>query len=62
LLPLIRRHGLTPLWITCNPDNFASRSTCERLGASLVEIVAVPQSEALHARGEHFKCRYRLDV
>jgi tagatose 1,6-diphosphate aldolase len=29
LLPLARSHGLTTVWITCNPDNFASRRTCE---------------------------------
>lgn len=29
LLPLARQHGLRPLWITCNPDNWASRRTCE---------------------------------
>src|SRR5262249_16653 len=39
LLPLARRHGLTPLWITCDPDNRASRRSCELAGATLVEIV-----------------------
>ena len=62
LLPLARRHGLNPLWITCNPDNLASRRTCERLGMRLVETVAVPGEEALYLRGEREKCRYRLDL
>ena len=62
LLPLARAHGMKALWITCNPDNFASRTTCERLGAKMVEIVAVPQSDPLYARGERHKCRYRLDL
>lgn len=62
LLPLARRHGLNPIWITCNPDNAASRSTCERLGAELVEVVAVPATDPLYAKGEHFKCRYRVDT
>jgi tagatose 1,6-diphosphate aldolase len=62
LLPLARRHGLNPLWITCNPDNLASRRTCERLGMCLVETVAVPGEEALYLRGEREKCRYRLEV
>jgi tagatose 1,6-diphosphate aldolase len=62
LLPLARRHGLDPLWITCNPDNFASRRTCERLGGKLVEIVPVPPENSLFARGETEKCRYRFDL
>ena len=62
LLPLARRHAINPLWITCNPDNFASRRTCERLGAKLVEIVPVPADNPLFARGETQKCRYRIDL
>ena len=50
------------LWITCNPDNFASRCTCERLGCKLVEIVRVPPGHTLYQRGEFEKCRYRLDL
>jgi tagatose 1,6-diphosphate aldolase len=62
LLPLARRHGIQPLWITCNPDNLPSRRTCERLGAKLVEIVPVPPRDPLYLRGDHEKCRYRLDL
>jgi predicted acetyltransferase len=62
LLPLARRHGINPLWITCNPDNYASRRTCERLGGQLVEIVPVPVTHTLYQRGETQKCRYRIDL
>lgn len=62
LLPLARRHGFKSLWITCNPENTASRRTCERLGARLIDVVAVPPDDMLYARGETQKCRYRLDV
>lgn len=62
LVSLARRHGLSPLWITCNPDNLASRRTCERLGATLVEIVPVPSDHPLYARGEKEKCRYRWEI
>ena len=51
LFPLAIRHAINPLWITCNPDNFASRRTCERLGGKLVEIVPVPPDHSLYARG-----------
>jgi tagatose 1,6-diphosphate aldolase len=62
LFPLARRHGINPVWITCNPDNHASRRTCERLGGHLVEIVPVPFEHALYHRGEKEKCRYRIDL
>lgn len=62
LIPLARHHQLDPLWITCNPDNIASRRSCELAGATLVEIVDVPPEEPLHQRGEKQKCRYRLDL
>ncbi|MCC6424563.1 MAG: GNAT family N-acetyltransferase [Phycisphaerales bacterium] len=60
ILPLARRHGFRALWITCNPENVASRRTCELLGCELVETVAVPSNHALYLRGERFKCRYLL--
>jgi predicted acetyltransferase len=62
LFGLARRHGLSELWITCNPDNIASRKTCERLGAEYVETVALPRDHVLYQRGEREKCRYRIDL
>jgi tagatose 1,6-diphosphate aldolase len=62
LLPLARRHGIKTLWITCNPDNLASRQTCLRLGATLADILPVPPDHELYARGEREKCRYRLEL
>jgi len=62
LLPLARRHGLTALWITCDPDDVASRRTCELVGAQLVEVVDVPAGTRtpLYERDERRKCRYHL--
>jgi len=62
LLPLARRHGLTELWITCNPDNIPSRKTCQLAGARLVEVVDLPEDTDMYQRGERQKCRYRLDL
>lgn len=62
LLPLAKAHGLNPLWITCSPDNAASRRTCERLGAELVEIVKLPKDCDMYKRGEREKCRYKIDL
>jgi tagatose 1,6-diphosphate aldolase len=62
LLPLARAHGHRVVWITCNPDNLASRRTCENLGAVFTEIVPVPRDNPLYAQGDRQKCRYRLDL
>jgi tagatose 1,6-diphosphate aldolase len=62
LLPIARHHGLHTLWITCNPDNHASRRTCERLGMQLIDTVNVPPRNPLYLRGERQKCRYRLEL
>ena len=43
VLPLIRRHGRASVVITTDPDNMASRRTCERLGCVLESTVPVPQ-------------------
>ena len=60
LIPLARRLGLDPLWITCDPENTASRRTLEIAGAELIEIVDVPADCAIHKSGHPRKCRYRL--
>lgn len=60
LLPLARAHGMRELWITCNPDNLASRRTCELAGAEFVEIVDLPSYLDMYREGERQKCRYRL--
>ncbi len=62
LLPLARRYGLKSIWITCNPDNAASRRTCEKLGADFVNVVPVPESDPLYQRGDTEKCRFRLGI
>jgi tagatose 1,6-diphosphate aldolase len=62
LFPLALSHGLTELWITCNPDNIASRRTCELAGAKLVETVDLPEDTDMYQEGERQKCRYRIDL
>lgn len=59
LIPLARAHGMDVVWLTCNPDNVASRKTCEWIGASLVEIVDLPATNDQYQLGERQKCRYR---
>jgi predicted acetyltransferase len=61
LLPLAQQHDLIPVWITCNPDNYASRRTCELAGFEFVEIVDLPSNTDMYRAGERQKCRYRFD-
>src|SRR5438552_19020936 len=62
LFPFARRHGFTTVYITCNPDNWPSRRTCERLGATLAEIIPLPPDNDMYLAGEREKCRYRIDL
>lgn len=61
IAPLARSHGINPLWITCNPQNTASRRTCEIIGAELVETVQIPPNDPLYRWDTKWKCRYRLN-
>lgn len=60
LVPLARRLGIDPLWITCDPENIASRRTLELAGAEFLEIVDVPADCAIRQSGHPLKCRFRL--
>ncbi|GAE29385.1 GNAT family N-acetyltransferase [Alkalihalobacillus hemicellulosilyticus] len=51
-------HEMEKLFITCNPDNIASRKTCEYVGANLLKIVDVPEDNDMYQRGEKEKCIY----
>ena len=62
ILPVAKAHGMDTVWIMCNPDNVASRITCERLGTTLVEIVPVPEDNDLYKHGDRESCRYWLDL
>ncbi|MEZ4619406.1 MAG: hypothetical protein R2867_28405 [Caldilineaceae bacterium] len=58
--PLARYHQLGTLWITCNPENLASRRSCELAGLTFTEIVKVPPSSDMYAMGDRQKCRYQM--
>jgi len=60
--PLAKRHGMTNLWITCQPDNMASRRTLERLGAECVGVIDVPPGYPLAAGVERKKMCFRLEL
>ena len=62
LFPFAKKNGLNLLIITCNPDNIASRKTCERAGGKLIDIVDLPAHNDQYKRGERQKCRYEFDL
>lgn len=55
---VIKDNSLNKVIITCNPDNFASRSICESIGAKLLEIIDIPTSSDAYSKIEPQKCRY----
>lgn len=52
-------HELKELIITCNPDNFSSRRTCEKTGLIFKGIVHLPKYNAMYKCGETQKCIYK---
>lgn len=62
LMPVARSLGLNTLWITCDPENIASRRTLDLAGAQFVEVVDVPENCVIFQSGHVRKCRYRLDL
>ena len=62
LFELAQKHGMDYLIITCNPDNYPSRKTCEYAGCRLVEIAQLPEDNDMRLEeGETEKCIYRID-
>ena len=50
------------LIITCNPDNFPSRKTCEHIGAKLNAIVDLPSHNDMLPRGREGKMYFRVVI
>ena len=62
LLPLIRRHGMKRVVITCRPDNLPSCGTCENLGAMYVRRLVLPEHTELYQKGDREIVIYHWDV
>jgi predicted acetyltransferase len=62
LKPLARQLGIDHLSITCDPDNIASRRSCEIAGATLVGVFELPEDCVIHRNGRPRKCLYHLTV
>ena len=60
LFDLARKHNMEYLYISCNPDNLASRKTCERLGGEFLGIFILPENNEMRTlMGETHKCVYK---
>lgn len=62
LFELARKHSLEYLIITCKPDNYPSRKTCEYAGGKLLEIATLPEDNDMRTRGETEECIYRFEL
>ncbi len=62
LFELAEKHDLGYVIITCNPDNHASRKTCEYLNGKLLEIVELPEDNDMREDGETEKCIFRFEL
>lgn len=58
LVPIATRLNFKGLWITCDPENIASRRSLELAGARFVEVVNVPEDCIIYKAGHPRKCRY----
>ena len=62
LIAVSKQLQFESIYITCDPENIASRRSLELAGAEFLEIVDVPANCIIHKTGHPLKCRYRLDL
>lgn len=63
LFHLAKKHKMDYLYITCNPDNIASKKTCESLGGRLLEVAELPEdNERRLNNGDTHKCVFQYDL
>ena len=62
LFELAKIHQLEYVIITCNPDNYASRKTCEYAGGELLEITVLPEDNDMRQKGETEKCIFKFSL
>ncbi len=56
------KYDMSELIVTCNPDNYASIKTIERVGGIFIEHVGVPKDHELYRLGEKEKLVYRIKL
>ena len=62
LFELARLHNMDDLYITCSPENTASRKTCEYVGGTLETIADLPPDNEMYQKGDRKKCIYKVTL
>ena len=52
LLPLLKTHGFKRILLTTDEDNVASRRSCEKVGALLIETIDTPEWSCIYEDGQ----------
>jgi len=59
---LAKKHNMREIYLTCAPENIASRKTCEYAGAKLVGIVDIPHWHEMYKLGRRKSCKYKIEI
>ena len=62
LFVLAKKHNMDKVFITCSPDNIASRRTCELSGGILIDILDIPSWHEMYEMGRRQTCQYVVRV
>ena len=63
LFSLAQKHEMKYLYITCNPDNLASKKTCEYLQGEYLGIVELPKDNDMRINdGDTHKCIFKFNI
>ncbi len=57
-----KHHDMEKLYVTCSPNNIASRRTCEKLGLKLLEIADLPKDNDMYLEGHRQKCIFLWEL
>lgn len=62
LFILAKKHDMDEVFITCSPENIASRKTCEFSGGVLIDILDVPSWHEMYKIGKRKTCQYIVRI
>lgn len=63
LFSLAKKHGMDYLYITCDPDNPASRKTCEYLQGEFLGVKELPEDNEMRVNdGDTCKCVFKFQL
>jgi predicted acetyltransferase len=54
LIPVMKAHGMKKVVITNEQNNMASKRTCEKIGACLIDVVKLPSWTSLYQEGQRY--------